>query len=150
MHQSYIFFLSDEGGIRRICSSAYVAVVRGETAMKEYAGRRLRVADWYVALRENTPFKVENETYSYLYFDTEGHADPRNGNFSLEQNRSFYRAAFSSSYSNIDCDPKVQQVREEAGDEFSWLPTEEERKMLYSLIFKNGQFRTGTGSGETC
>lgn len=148
MHQSYIFFLSDDGEVRLICSSAYVAVVRGEVAMQEYAGRRLRVADLYVALRENTPFKVENETYSFLYFDTEGHANPRNGSFSLEQNRSFYRAAFGSPYSNIKCDPQVQQAREEAGDEFSWLPTKEERKTMDALIFKTVQFRTETGSGE--
>jgi hypothetical protein len=135
-HQSFVLFMLDDGQIKYIAPVAYVALVRGEVSMPEYAGQRMRVADLYVALHEGSASEIDNETYSYLYFDERGHADPHHGSFSLEENRAFYDVALQSQYSNIDCDPKVQKIREQIGDEFSWLPTEEERKKIYSLICK--------------
>lgn len=133
--KSYIFFLPESGEILFISQPAYVALVRGEITMHEYAGRRMRVADLYVVLQENTPVEVENETYSFLYFDDAGRAHAHHGSFSLEQNRAFYRAALGSQYSDIDCDPEIRKVREGMGDEFSWLPTDREREEMHFMIF---------------
>ena len=137
MHRTYIFFLQRDGQIRPIPSAAYVCLVRGETAMREYAGKRLRVADLYVALKNNAPAEIENETYNFLDIDENGRANPHAGSGSLEQNRAFYRAALGSQYANIDCDPKVREVREQIGDQFSWLPTDEERGKMRVMIFES-------------
>lgn len=135
MHQSYIFFFTNDGQIRAIPSSTYVSLVRGEIFMDQYAGMKVRVADMYVAVEDGRPCKIENETYSFLYFDESGQADPHNGVNTIEENRAFYAAASNSPYSKIDCDPKVQKIREVAGKDLSWLPTDEERTQLEQSIF---------------
>jgi hypothetical protein len=135
MHQSYIFFLLEDGEIQAIPRPTYVAAMRGQIALRDYVGRRIRIADLYVLLQDGAPAEIENETYSFLYFDENGHADPRGGNYSLDENHEFYQAAFNSQYSNIDCDPQIQKVRESIGDVFSWLPTDEERERMRRLIF---------------
>lgn len=136
MHQSYIFFLLDHGQIELVPSPDYVSIVRGHSAMPEYAGKKVRVADLYVALEDTRPCGIENETYSFLYFDAMGHADPHAGTtFPVEVNRCFYNAALNSPYPDIDCDPQVQKAREQIGDDFSWLPTQKERRSLNELVF---------------
>jgi hypothetical protein len=135
MHQSYIFFLLEDAEIQAIPQSAYVAAMRGEIALRDYAGRRVRIADLYVLRQGDVPIEIENETYSFLYFDEDGHADPRGGNYSLDENRDFYRAAFNSQYSTIDRDPQIRKIRESIGDDFSWLPTDNERKKMRCFIF---------------
>lgn len=135
MHQSYIFFLTDNGEIQAIPQSTYVAAMRREITLHEYAGRRIRVADLYVLLQDDVPAEIENETYSFLYFDEAGNADPHGGRFSLDENHTFYQAALNSRFSDIDCDPQVQKVRENIGDDFSWLPTDDERKKFRCMVF---------------
>jgi hypothetical protein len=135
MHQSYIFFLTDNGEIQAIPQSTYVAAMRGEITLHEYVGRRIRVADFYVLLQDGAPAEIENETYSFLYFDGAGQADPRGARFSLDENHEFYQAALHSRFFNIDCDPQVQKVRENIGDDFSWLPTDDEREKLHGMVF---------------
>jgi hypothetical protein len=135
MHQSYIFFFTDDGEMNTIPSSTYVSLVRGETSMARYSGKRVRVADMYVALDGGRPCRIENETYSFLYFDESGRADPHDGSNTIEENRAFYDAALNSPYSKVNCDPEVQKVREAAGKELSWLPTGEEHRRLRQSIF---------------
>lgn len=136
MHRSYIFFLLDDGKIKHIPSAAYVSLVRGNAAMPEYAGKTIRVADLYAALEDDHPGRIENETYSFLRFDVSGHADPHDGVFSMEENKSFYDAALNSPYPDINCDPEVRKVREKIGDDFSWFPTDEERRSLIKWLFE--------------
>ena len=92
--------------------------MRGEITLPEYVGRRIRVADFYVFLQDGAPAEIENETYSFLYFDDVGHADPCGAKCSLDENHAFYQAALNSRRSNIGCDPQVQKMRENIGDEF--------------------------------
>jgi hypothetical protein len=133
-HHSFILFTLDDGTIKHIPQTNYVALVRKELVMQEFAGKRLHVADLYVALDEGVAPKIDNETYSYLYFDEDGYADPHHGGFSIKENRAFYDRALNSPYSNIGDDPEVQKIRKEIGDDFSWRPTEEERKRMLEFI----------------
>ncbi len=135
-HQSYIFFLSEDGQVAPIPASTYVALVRGESTMREYAGHQVRVADYYVALQDGKPMEVQNETYSFLSFDQNGRADLRHGRFAQEQNEGFYQTALASHYDDIDCDPEIRKLRERLGDEFSWLPKSEERQQMRFVIFE--------------
>jgi hypothetical protein len=136
MRQSYIFFLFDDGQIQLIPQPTYVALLRGELAMQKYAGKRVRIADLYTSLQDGVPVEIENETYGFLFFDETGHAVAHGRNFTLDENHDFYQVAYHSPYSNIDCDPQVRNVRESIGDDFSWLPTDEERETLRQLIFE--------------
>lgn len=143
-HHSFILFMLDDGEVKHIPQAIYVALIRSEIVMQEYAGKRIRVADLFIAIGEGTPSRIDNETYSYLYFDEDGYADSHHGSFSIEENRAFYNRALNSPYSNIDYDPEVQKIRKELGDDFSWRPTEEERKRMLEFINKgrsdvNGQ-----------
>lgn len=76
MFKTIIFFLSSSEGIKQIDQEEYVRLVRGEQAAPEYAGQTVRVADWYVALRNGRFAEVENETYSFLSFDRTGRVIP--------------------------------------------------------------------------
>jgi hypothetical protein len=136
-HQSYIFLLPDGQEIRCIPRSLYVALVRRETGMPEYAGERVRVADLYAAIQGEKPVEIVNGTYSFLCFDKAGNADPHRGDFSLDENKAFYDAAVNSRRADIDCDPEVQKVRQRVGDTFSWLPTSKERDALYAMVCRN-------------
>jgi hypothetical protein len=136
MHQSYIFFLFEDGQIQPVPQPTYAALMRGELTMQKYAGKRVRIADLYVSLQDGVPVEIENETYSFLFFDETGHAVACGGNFSLEENHRFYQAALNSRYSNIDCDPQVHNVRESIGNDFSWLPTDDEQEKLRQLMFE--------------
>lgn len=89
-----------------------------------------------MALEDNAPVRIVNETYSFLYFDKKGYADPHHGRFSLDDNRQFYDAAVNSAYTNIDYDPHVREVRLIIGDEFSWIPTDNERIKMHDLILQ--------------
>lgn len=76
MFKTIIFFLSSSEDVRQIDQDEYVRLVRGEQAAPAYAGQRIRVADWYVALRNGRFAEVENETYSFLSFDCTGRVIP--------------------------------------------------------------------------
>jgi hypothetical protein len=135
-HHSYIFFLVQEEKPQPVARDVYVSLLRHEAALKNYAGKKVRVADLYIQLLDGAPHRVENETFSHLYFDENGYANPHDKRrFSVEENRAFYDAALSSRYSDIACDTEVQKVREELADEFNWLPDEDERRAILSQIF---------------
>jgi hypothetical protein len=135
-HHSYIFFLVQDERPQSVAHDVYVSLLRHEVALKKYAGKKVRVADLYVQLLDGAPRRLENETFSYLFFDENGYADPHDKRqFSIEENRAFYDATLSSRYSDIDCDPEVKKVRAGLSDEFNWLPSNEERRTILSQIF---------------
>ena len=74
-HASYAFLLGGPGDVHPLPHHVYVALVRGEAAVPELAGRTLRLAEWYVRLRADAPDAVVNETYVPLAIDREGRAD---------------------------------------------------------------------------
>ena len=49
-----------------------MALARGEATTPALAGQTLRLADWYVRLKEGAPDSVANETYSLVRFDAKG------------------------------------------------------------------------------
>lgn len=73
-HGSYVFLLDEEQHIHPLPHGVYVALVRGEAAAPEFAGRTMRVADWYVRLVNDEPVEVINETYGTIVFDAAGRA----------------------------------------------------------------------------
>ena len=135
IHQDFVFFRTSDGLTRLFPHQSFIALVQKRTKLPEYAGQKLRVAILYVALKDNAPVRVVNEAYSFLFFDKKGYADPHHGRFPIEDNNRFYDAAVNSAYSNIDYDPHVIEVRQTIGDEFSWLPTDDERIKMHDLIF---------------
>ena len=136
IHQDFVFFRTSDGLTRLLPHKSFIALVQKRIKLPEYAGQKLRLAILYVAFEDNFPVRVVNESYSFLYFDKKGYADPHHGRFLIEDNNRFYDAALNSAYSNIDYDPHVREVRKSIGDEFSWLPTEDERIKMHDLIFQ--------------
>lgn len=111
MHASRIFFLTQTHEVLPIPHECYVQVVRGETTLPHYAGKTVRVADWYTE-KDNAgqPALVVNETYSMLVFDDNGRVD----------------------WSRC-CQPG------QAGDDAQiWSPTAQEKARLQTLISDSG------------
>ena len=75
-HASYVFLLDDSGGVHAVPHALYVALARGEARFEAVAGQTLRLADWYVRLKDGAPDRVVNETYSLVLFDAQGRVDP--------------------------------------------------------------------------
>jgi hypothetical protein len=73
-HRSYQFLITDEG-VLPLPHDDYVDLVRGKSILREFAGRTLRLADWYVRMEDDVPQLVVNETYSWLVFDDCGRMD---------------------------------------------------------------------------
>ncbi len=74
-HASYVFLLDDGGDVHALPHALYVAVAGGEASAEALAGQTLRVADWYVRLKNGEPDTVVNETYSVVHFDMQGRVD---------------------------------------------------------------------------
>ena len=69
-------FLLDEGSnVHPVPHALYVALVRGQASAPSLAGQTLRLADWYVRLKNGEPDTVVNETYSVVRFDVQGSVD---------------------------------------------------------------------------
>lgn len=75
MHHSLIFFHLHGGRIDCIPQQSYVQLVRGVIPMPEYASCAVRIADWYVQLRDGIPDRLDNETYTVLKLDNQGYVD---------------------------------------------------------------------------
>ena len=73
-HKSYQFFLTDEG-VSPILPECYIDFISGKAITSEFAGQTLRLADWYVQMKDDVPQQLVNETYSWLVFDNSGHVD---------------------------------------------------------------------------
>jgi len=70
-HKSYQFFLTDDG-ILPILHDCYADLVTNKAISSEFAGKTLRLADWYVRMEDDVPKQVVNETYSWLVLDELG------------------------------------------------------------------------------
>lgn len=75
-YASYVFLLDEAGTIRPIPHALYVALARGEAVSPQLAGRAVRVADWYVRLRDGEPDAMVNEWYGWARFAEDGRFDP--------------------------------------------------------------------------
>ena len=75
-HASYVFLLDEGSGVHPVPHALYVALARGDATVDAMAGQTLRLADWYVRLKDGAPNTVVNETYSMVRFDALGRVDP--------------------------------------------------------------------------
>ena len=74
-HASYVFLLDASNGVHTVPHGLYVALARGVAAAPALAGQTLRLADWFVQLKDGLPDSVVNESYSQLRFDANGYVD---------------------------------------------------------------------------
>jgi hypothetical protein len=74
-HASYVFLLDAAGGVHAVPHALYVALARHEAAAPMLAGQTLRLADWYVRLKDGEPGAVVNETYSLVHVDAQGQVE---------------------------------------------------------------------------
>lgn len=74
-YASYAFLLDDAGAVHALPHQVYLALVRGEAAVPEFAGKTLRLAEWYVRMQADTPETIVNETYVPLTIDPKGRAN---------------------------------------------------------------------------
>ena len=111
-HASYVFLIDDGGGVHPLPHGLYVALARDGAGSMALAGRRLRLADWYVRLSNGRPAHVVNEWYGWVSFDGQGRFDPTPD---LPQ-----RAPLEPGAAAMDA---------------SALPTVEERQQMEALLF---------------
>jgi len=74
-HASYVFLLEDSSSVHAVPHALYVALASGQATAPALAGQTLRLADWYVRLKDGEPDTVANETYGLIRFDAEGRVD---------------------------------------------------------------------------
>lgn len=71
-HASYVFLLDKAGGVHAVPHALYVALMRHEAVVPAWAGQKLRLADWYVRLKDGEPDTIVNETYGLAHVDAQG------------------------------------------------------------------------------
>lgn len=135
-YKDYVFLCPSSNDVEPIDHALYLALMQKREALPQYAGQQIRLALVYVAMQGEKPFKAVNATYGLLDFDDAGYASPHAGDFSLPQNRAFYEAVQKSAYDDVDYDPEVQRLRRVLRDEFSWLPSDKEQRMMMEYIFQ--------------
>jgi hypothetical protein len=74
-HASYVFLLDETGGVHPLPHALYLALARREAAAPPLAGQTLRLADWYVRLKDGEPEAVVNESYQMWRVDAQGRVD---------------------------------------------------------------------------
>ena len=74
-HASYLFLLAEDGSVHPVPHALYVALARGLAAAPMLAGQTLRVADWYVRLKDGAPEQLVNAQYSLQRVDDSGRFD---------------------------------------------------------------------------
>lgn len=74
-HASYVFLLDEAGAVHAVPHALYVALARHEAAAPALAGQTLRLADWYVRLKDGEPDAVVNETYGLVRIDAQGQVE---------------------------------------------------------------------------
>lgn len=111
-HASYVFLIDDTGRVHPVPHGLYVALARDGASSMAFAGRRLRLADWYVRLSDGSPARVVNEWYGWVSFDERGRFDP-------------------------SPDLPQRPVRQPGAQtmDTSALPTAEERKTMEAVLF---------------
>ncbi len=118
-HASYVFLLDELSGVHSVPHELYVALVRAQASAPALAGRTLRLADWYVHLKDGAPDTVINETNGVIRFDAQGQVDRTTG--SVEY-------------------PHFSDVAT-VGDSAGW-PTEAERERMRALLFDAAESST--------
>jgi hypothetical protein len=111
-HASYVFLLDESGDVHAVPHALYVALARTQAVAPALAGQTLRLADWYVRLKDGEPDTVVNETYSLVRFDANGRVD------------------WPATPAAHPHRPGVPMVPEDAG----W-PTPDERERMRRLVF---------------
>lgn len=104
-------------------------------AMPQFSRQSVKVAVFYVEMEKSHPVAVINGTYNLFKFDEAGFADLNAPKHSFQDNRAFYEAVRQSRFEDIDCDPAIQKLRTQLGEEFSWVPTDEELQFMLQHIF---------------
>jgi len=112
-HASFTFLLDETGAVDELPHPQYLALVRAEKATSTLAGKRFRLADWYVAIEDGRPSKVIREWYGWVAFDAAGGYHPERGSPKNDE---------SDSDDNIDS---------------TALPTREEHDRIEELLFKS-------------
>jgi hypothetical protein len=135
MFKDFVFLCPSSNEVEPISHAHYLELVHRQKVLPEYTGRQIRLAIFYVAMENGQPVKAVNATYGLLDVDDEGFVSPHSGGFSLEQNRAFWKAVENSPYKDVDYDPQVQKARRAMHDEFSWVPSEKEQRMMLDQIF---------------
>lgn len=74
-YASYVFLLDEAGGVHAVPHGLYVALASGQAEALELASKTLRLADWFVRLKDGEPDSVVNETYHLVRFDAKGKVD---------------------------------------------------------------------------
>ena len=74
-YASYVFLLDEAGGVHAVPHGLYVALASGQAEALELASKTLRLADWFVRLKDGEPDSVVNETYNLVRFDAKGKVD---------------------------------------------------------------------------
>ena len=134
-YADYIFFRLEDGDIIPIPREEYVALMHRKEPMPQFSKQLVKIAIFYVEMEKATPVAVINGTYNLFEFDEPGFADLHAPKHTLQDNRAFYEAVRQSRFDDIDCDPAVQTLRTQLGDEFSWVPTSEELQFMLQHIF---------------
>ena len=93
----------------------------------QFAGKTLRLAEWYVRMEQGEPDTVVNETYALLTFDADGRTD------------------WAST-------PSFHPHRDSAllASESASLPSPAEREAMLALLFGFMRFTPGPGVGGHC
>jgi len=112
-HASFTFLLDETGAVQELPHPLYLALVRAEKATSTLAGKRFRLADWYVAMEGNHPSKVIREWYGWVAFNADGAFHPAAG---------FAKDSESVGAGNVDA---------------TALPTPEEHRLINHLLFQN-------------
>ena len=116
-HASYVFLLDKDSAVHAVPHALYVAMASAHTLAPALAGQTLRLADWYVRLKDGAPDAVVNETYSLVRFDAQGRVD------------------WASTPATHPHRPDVATVSEDA----AW-PTLAERGQMHALLFGSAEF----------
>ncbi len=116
-HASYVFLLDEGSGVHAVPHALYVALARAQASAPALANRTLRLADWYVRLKDGAPDTVVNETYSLVRFDAQGRVD------------------WATTPATHPHRPDVASVAEDA----AW-PTAAERERMQALLFGSAEF----------
>jgi hypothetical protein len=74
-HASYVFLLDDAGAVHAVPHALYVALARHEATAPMLSGQTLRMADWYVRLKDGEPDAIVNETYGLVRVDEKGRVE---------------------------------------------------------------------------
>jgi len=107
-HASCLFLLDEGCAPVPLPHDEYVAIARRERGTPDLAGRRLRLADWYVRLKDGRPEQLVSEWYGWVEFDRAGCFDP----------------------------PPADAPHAERGNvDESALPTQQERQALHQLLW---------------